>query len=1174
MRRIPLFPVVSVLLIGSVLAAAATAATSSQAGQPVSSSVVSLDGDGWLLATDPANEGREQDWARKPRSEAAPTRVPWIIQDAFPGYHGVAWYWRDFRAPDNPHAGGRLLLRFWAVDYKADVWLNGVEVGGHEGGETPFTLDVTDAIRPNAVNRLAVRVLNPTHESIDGIVLNETPHRNKVIPYRAGASYNHGGIVDSVELAVVPAVYVEDLFVRPEVKTGRIRAEARVRNAAERETSVRLEFTAAPSASGETLDAAIVDRSVPPGDSLVAVDLHVDNPRRWDLNEPNLYRVTVRVCEDGGRSFDEHSVRCGFREFRFDNGCFRLNGRRLFVRCSHTGNHCPVGLQLPPDADMLRRDLLNVKVMGFNAIRFIAGMATRYQLDLCDEIGLLVYEEPFGSWCLANSPKMKERYDRGLAEMILRDRNHPSVVIWGLLNETPEGPVLRNAVEALPLVRSLDDTRMVMLNSGRWDLHGRAMLEGLDVWHSSDGVDPNVTRNGNKRPLTGLGITWQAGQMALHPGPKGEYSVVRWTCPAEGVYWIDAAFAGIAKSATTDVHVLHNGRSVHEGLVNVDDHGNESVFSRKREMAAGDTLDFAVGFGNGFYGADTTALSVRVRSADGKVDDCAADFSVAANPNGPWQYGFLAPAAKPDVATLNLYAHGETHGSDDVVGSLSNPGSSEWEDVLGDQHPYQRVPHTKSVIDTLRTTSGGKNPLFVSEYGVGSAVDLWRVTRHYERLGKEDVEDARFYRDKLERFLADWSRWEMGECFASPRDFFAESIERMAAERLYGLNALRSNPSLVAHSLTGTVDQGMSGEGLFTTFRELKRGTTDALFEALSPLRFCLFVEPEHVYRGSRVKLEAVLANEDALAPGEYPVRLQLVGPGMVRVFQREVTVTVPAADEGGEPPFALPFFSEEVTIDAVGGTYRFVATMQRGGAPTGGEMRLHVADPDEMPKVQAEVVAWGNDPGLTRWLAEHGIRTRPFSPGRHERRDLILACSTAPEGGSEAWRELARRIAGGASVVFLSPEVFKRGDSPTGWIPLAEKGSLSTLMGWLYHKDEWAKAHPAFDGLPCGGMMDYAFYREIIPDAVFSGQEPPLVAVAGANNASFDYSSGLMLSEHRLGEGRFLLNTLLIRQKLTTHPVAERLLRNLLNYAATELEKPAAKLPDDFETQLEELGY
>ena len=73
---------------------------------------ISLDGGGWLLATDPKNEGREQKWHGAPVPGAKPTKVPWIIQDAFPGYHGVAWYWREFQAPQNPHAGGRHLLRF------------------------------------------------------------------------------------------------------------------------------------------------------------------------------------------------------------------------------------------------------------------------------------------------------------------------------------------------------------------------------------------------------------------------------------------------------------------------------------------------------------------------------------------------------------------------------------------------------------------------------------------------------------------------------------------------------------------------------------------------------------------------------------------------------------------------------------------------------------------------------------------------------------------------------------------------------------------------------------------------------------------------------------------------------------------------------------------------------
>lgn len=1167
--RCTTFPLAITLLI-VVFTALPTGAASPT---PTGSSITCLDGPDWLLATDPTNVGRQQKWFEAPHLEAKPTNVPWIIQDAFPGYHGVAWYWRDFTAPAN-YLQGRYLLRFWAVDYKADVWLNGTHVGGHEGGETPFTLDVTEAVKPGTSNRLAVRVVNPTHEPVDGIVLNETPHRNKALPYHAGASYNHGGIVDSVELLVVPPAHIEYLFARPHTKTGKICVQLQVNNAAQHEADAQLQFTVAPAASGETLQQIVLDRHLPPGQTSVQTELCVAEPQIWELNEPNLYRVTARVQQKGGSSFDEHSVRCGFRDFNFENGYFRLNGRRLFLRCSHTGNHCPVGLQLPPDPDMLRRDLLNVKVMGFNAIRFIAGMATRYQLDLCDEIGLLVYEEPYGSWCLADSPHMAARYDQGLAEMILRDRNHPSVVIWGLLNETNDGPVFRHAVDALPWVRELDDSRMVMLNSGRWDQHGKNELAGLEIWRMPDATDPNITHNGQKYPLVGQGITWQSKQLALHPGPNGEYSVARWTCPAAGEHRIEATFTGIAQKATTDVHVLHNGRSLHDDLINVDDHGNESPFSRTLPLVQGDTIDFVVGFGNGFYGGDTTALSARVRLPAGHLSDIAADFSVEANPTHAWHYGFIAPGPQPDATTLKPYSLGKTLGGEPSIGSLSNPGSTEWEDVLADQHPYQHVPHTASVINTLRTINGGKNPLFISEYGVGSAVDLWRVTRHYERLGKQHVEDAQFYRDKLDRFLADWERWKMAECFATPQEFFAQSIRQMAAERLYGLNALRANPNLVAHSLTGTVDQGMSGEGLFTTFRELKPGTTDTLFEALAPLRLCLFAEPANVYRGGQVKLEAVLANEDALPPGEYPVRLQVVGSKVERILDRVVIVTLPAGDDDLEPPLAISIFSENVTVDGPGGKYRFLATMQQGAAPAGGEAVFFVDDSAEMPPVEAEVALWGEDRRLEKWLHDHGIRTSPFSIEASGIRQLILVSSKPADDDSEAWKSLVRSIARGSSAVFLSPNVFRRGDDPTGWLPLENKGTVATLMGWLYHKDEWAKNHPIFDGLPSGGIMDYAFYREIIPDAVFTGQSPPAQAIAGANNVSFDYSSGLMLAEHRLGAGRFFLNTLLIREQLPNNPVAERLLRNLLCHAATGLEFAPANLSPDFDRKLEALGH
>ncbi|MBN1418058.1 MAG: glycoside hydrolase family 2 [Planctomycetes bacterium] len=1115
---------------------------------PISTVVVPLDGE-WSLATDPKDEGRAQKWFEGGSREGAkPAHVPWIIQDPFPGYHGLAWYWRTFEAPPNPHPGGRYLLRFWAVDYKADVWVNGSPAGGHEGGETPFVLDVTDAIEPGATNLVAVRVLNPTHTPIDGIVLNETPHRNKALPYTSGSAWDQGGIVDSVELLATPAVRIDDLFVRADPKTGIIRAEIAVRNAGP-DAAGEIEVAVAPAASGETIGAARIPCRFAGGDTRTEARIRVASPRLWDLDDPFLYRVTARVRIDGSSSFDERSTRCGFREFRFDDGWFRLNGRRIYLRSSHTGNCCPIGLELPHDPDFLRRDLLNVKAMRFNMIRFISGIPKRDQLDSCDEIGLLVYEESYAGWCLADSPKMAERFDRSTREMILRDRNHPSLVIWGLLNETPDGPVLRHAVATLALVRSLDDSRVVLLNSGNWHDHGENALVGLEAWRPADRTDPCATHNGTTHPLTGLGITWQPGQFALHPGVNGEACVARWTAPAAADVQIAATFSSIAERATTDVHVLHNGESLHDGAINVGGAGASSSFSRRVTVRAGDTVDFAVGFGNGNYGADTTALAATIAAAGGGRWDVAKDFTVERNPSGAWSYGMLAPAAAPDAKTFAPFASGETLRAGGI-GSISNPGSTEWEDILSDKHPYQRVPHTVPIIHTLRTISGGRNPLFLSEYGVGSAIDLLRVVRSYEQAGKPEVEDAQFYRAQRDRFLADWERWKLSEAFARPEDFLAQCVAKMAGQRLLGINAIRSNPNTVGYSLTGTVDQGMTGEGLTTTFRELKPGTVDALFDALAPLRFCLFAEPIHIYRGGRVRLEAVLANEDVLAPGRYPVRIQVVGPGVTRILERRVEIDIPDPKARPEPPMVFPVFAEDAEIDGPAGEYRLLATLERGAAAAGESVTFFVGDPAAMPPVEDEIVLWGEDPPLAAWLAAHGIRARSHDPASPAARRVFLAGAAPPTDAGAAFEDLGRRIRAGSTAIFLAPEIFRKGDDPVGWLPLERKGAIATMASWVYLKDEWAKQHPIFDGLPAGGILDLAYYRELIPDHVWVGQDLPAEAVAGAINTSQAYSSGLLIAVHALGEGRLILNTMRIRENLGSHPAAERLLRNLLRYA------------------------
>ena len=249
--------------------------------------------------------------------------------------------------------------------------------------------------------------------------------------------------------------------------------------------------------------------------------------------------------------------------------------------------------------------------------------------------------------------------------------------------------------------------------------------------------------------------------------------------------------------------------------------------------------------------------------------------------------------------------------------------------------------------------------------------------------------------------------------------------------------------------------------------------------------------------------------------------------------------------------------------------------TFEQGAAAAGGSTEFYVDDPAEMPPVEKEIVLWGEDPELEQWLGHRGISTRRFSEDGPAEREVILVSRTpqAP-GGAAAFRELARRIGRGSNVVFLSPEVFREGDQPLRWLPLRQKGSLATIRSWVYLKDEWAKRHPIFDGLPAGGLMDLTFYRELISDLVWAGQEPPAEAVAGGINASQAYSSGLLVASCELAAGRFILNTLRIREHLGTHPAAERLLRNMLRFAAQATRQPAAELPPGFEAQLASMGY
>ena len=184
----------------------------------------------WFISTDPENKGKETKWFEAIPNDTKPAPVPGIIQQVFPAYHGLVWYFHNFRPNQTAIDNERVLLRFGAVDYFAEVWLNGKNVGSHEGGELPFTLDVTETVRFDADNLLVVRVLNPDKDPIDGMDFAHTATGFKRAEFGCGGTYQSGGIMADVELLVVPSVRVIDVFANPCLMDGSIKVLMTVQN--------------------------------------------------------------------------------------------------------------------------------------------------------------------------------------------------------------------------------------------------------------------------------------------------------------------------------------------------------------------------------------------------------------------------------------------------------------------------------------------------------------------------------------------------------------------------------------------------------------------------------------------------------------------------------------------------------------------------------------------------------------------------------------------------------------------------------------------------------------------------------------------------------------------------------------------------------------------------------
>jgi hypothetical protein len=270
-----------------------------------------------------------------------------------------------------------------------------------------------------------------------------------------------------------------------------------------------------------------------------------------------------------------------------------------------------------------------------------------------------------------------------------------------------------------------------------------------------------------------------------------------------------------------------------------------------------------------------------------------------------------------------------------------------------------------------------------------------------------------------------------------------------------------------------------------------------------------------------------------------------------------------------------VPVVKEEVALAGPAGTYQFVPYIQTGISPPETSWEFHLTDPASLPRLSSKVVAWGVPDNVTSWLKAHGVTVASFTGMSN--RELVLVGDASSESNA-TWKELAAHMARGSTIVFLSPQAFKRDNNGAARLPLVKKGRVVRFEDMLYHKECVAKPHRVFEGLQGKGILDMYYYGPMWPHYLFDGQDTPTEVIAAAFATGYStpggYASGVLLGSYKFGAGQFIVNSFPILDYIDKHPVADRLLLNLIQYAADSVNAPAATLPSDFETQLRNIGY
>ena len=458
----------------------------------------SLDG-AWEFAFDPKAEKTapaEVVWDRRILVPFAPETSASGIGDT--GFFSAVWYRRQFPRPALK-PGERLILHFGAIDYYATVWVNGVKVRDHEGGYTPFSVEMTEQLREGEAQEIVVRAIDDPADL-------EKPRGKqdwKLEPHSIWYPRTTG-IWQTVWMEIVPEVFIESVRWTSNLKRWEIAMGVQVSGtlASGSKLAVRM-YAGDQMLASDTyglVQASLGSSSLSAGEVLRRIALSdpgIDDFRNgllWSPSSPTIIDIEMELQGADGTVLDAVRSYTALRSVAIQGNRVILNGRPVQLRLVLDQGYWPESGQTAPNESAFVRDILLVKGMGFNGVRKHQKIEDPRFLYWADHLGLLVWEEMPSAY--RYTQRSVERLTREWMEVIKRDVSHPCIISWVPFNESwgvpdlPDSREQRAYVQALYyLTKTLDPTRPVLGNDG-WE----SVATDIIGIHDYDGTPANIAK--------------------------------------------------------------------------------------------------------------------------------------------------------------------------------------------------------------------------------------------------------------------------------------------------------------------------------------------------------------------------------------------------------------------------------------------------------------------------------------------------------------------------------------------------------------------------------------------------------------------------------------------------------------------------------------------------------